>query len=73
MIKIDDGAPGGVSAPNLLEALDKARVLNVQRYDGRFAFEEGCDNWFCAYLTKDQLLALAEELRMLATQGDDQP
>lgn len=67
MMTIDDGNDGGVSGKNLLDALDEARVFNVTKLDdGRFCFEESCDRYFSANLTKDQVLALAEELRALA-------
>jgi len=67
MVTIDNGNDGGASGKNLLDALDEARVFNVTKMDdGRFCFEESCDHYFSASLTKDQVLALAEELRTLA-------
>jgi len=67
MVKIDDGSEGGQSGKNMLDALDGARVFNVEKLDdGRFCFQESCDRYFSANLTKDQVLELAEELRALA-------
>lgn len=66
MVTIDDG-DDGVSGETLLGALDEARVFNVSKEEtGRFRIEESCDNWFFAVLTREQLLALADELRALA-------
>ena len=66
MAKIDDGSEDGVSGTNLLDALDGARVFRVKKMDdGRFFFQETCDYYFGATLTKTQVLALAEELRAL--------
>ena len=67
MVTIDGGNDGGVSGKNLLDALDEAGVFNIEKMeDGRFCFQESCDRYFSANLTKDQVLALAEELRALA-------
>ena len=67
MVKIDNGEEGGQRGKDLLDALDKACVLNVQKLDdGRFCFQESCDRYFSANLTKEQVLALADELRALA-------
>lgn len=49
------------------EALADNRIVNVTKeYDGRFCVEEGCDNYFRGYLTREQLLAWSDELRALA-------
>lgn len=67
MVTIDDGDEGGVSGESLLDALKKAYVFSIEKKaDGRFYIEEECDNYFHATLTRDQVLALAEELRALA-------
>jgi hypothetical protein len=66
MVTIDDGGDG-VSGKTLLDALDEARVLNVSKEEtGRFRLKESCDRYFFAVLTREQLLALADELRALA-------
>jgi len=57
------------------EALDDNRVVSVTREaDGTFCVEERCDEYYRAYLTREQLLAWADELRALAgmpnTQGE---
>ena len=67
MVTIDNGEEGGQVGKDLLHALDESRVFNVTKTDdGRFCFQESCDRWFSAKLTKEQVLALAEELRTLA-------
>lgn len=68
MVTIDKGNGHSASGETLLAALEDARVFNVSKTDdGRFEFEESCDNYFGAFLTKEQVLALAEELRALAS------
>lgn len=67
MVTIDNGCEDGATGEDLLDALDGARVFSVKKLDdGRFCFEESCDQYFSANLTKDQVLALAEELRAMA-------
>jgi hypothetical protein len=66
MVTIDNGGDGA-SGKTLLDALDEARVFNVSKEEtGRFRIEESCDRYFSAVLTREQLLALADELRALA-------
>ena len=55
------------SGETLLDALDKARVFSVTKQEtGLFQIEESCDGYYSAFLTREQLLALADELRALA-------
>jgi hypothetical protein len=66
MVTIDDGGDGA-SGETLLDALDEARVFNLSKEEtGLFRINESCDRYFFAVLTRDQLLALADELRALA-------
>jgi hypothetical protein len=63
---IDDGGDG-VSGKTLLHALREARIFSLYKQeDGRFRVEECCDWYFFAFLTREQLLTLADELRALA-------
>lgn len=63
---IDDGGDG-VICKTLLDALREARVFSVTKQEtGRFQIEECCDWYYFAVLTREQLLALADELRALA-------
>lgn len=63
---IDDGGDG-VSGKTMLNALREARIFSLYKQkDGRFRVEECCDLYFFAVLTREQLLALADELRALA-------
>ena len=49
------------------EALADNRVVRVKKLeDGRFEVREMCDEWASANLTREQLLAWAEELKALA-------
>ena len=67
MVTIDNGNDSFVIGKNLLDALDNASVFSVEQLsDGRFSFIESCDRYFSANLTKEQVLALADELRALA-------
>ena len=55
------------SGDTVLEAMENAEIFKVTPlYDGMFLVDVLCDYYFRAYLTKDQLLALAEELRVMA-------
>lgn len=69
MVTINDGETrDGVTAATMLDALNEARVFKAHKgADGRFVIEESCDHYFCAFLTREQLLALADELRALAS------
>ena len=65
-VTIDNGSEDGATGKGLLDALDESQVFSVVKMgDGRFCFEESCDRYFRVKLTKDQVLALAEELRAL--------
>ena len=56
-----------VSGDTVLEALENAEIFKVTPlHDGMFLVDVLCDYYFRAYLTKDQLLALAEDLRVMA-------
>lgn len=59
------------SGDTVLDALENAEIFKVsQLHDGRFLINELCDCYFIAYLTKAQILALAEELRAMACGHD---
>ena len=65
-VVIDNGKEDGAKGKTILDALDEARIFNVEKADdGRIIFEESCDRYFSAKLTKAQVLALADELRAL--------
>ena len=65
-VKIDNGAEEGATGKNLLVALNEAQIFSIKKMaDGRFCFEESCDRFFRANLTKKQVLRLADELRAL--------
>jgi hypothetical protein len=58
--------------PTISESLDDNRIVSVtQQPDGRFQILEKCDDYFAAYLTREQLLAWAEELKALAAMPND--
>lgn len=73
-ICIDKGdRKAALTSNSLLAALDSAQVFNVEKLeDGRFQFQESCDGYFSANLTKEQVLDLAEELRVLVCGAEDQ-
>ena len=59
------------SGDTVLEALENAEIFKVTPLrDGRFLVNELCDEYFIAYLTKAKILALAEELRVMACWHD---
>lgn len=58
---------GTETADTMVEAVKNACVFTVKRMeDGRFRLRERCDRYFRVYLTPEQLLALADELRAMA-------
>ena len=67
MVAIENGNDSLVIGKNLLDALDNAGVFSVEQLsDGRFSFIESCYRHFSANLTKEQVIALADELHALA-------
>ena len=51
----------------ILDQLSDAKVFKViADADGTFEFVELCDDWYGHSLTREQMLALADELRLLA-------
>ena len=66
-VKIESSSDGETDGKTLLDALDEARIFSVVKTDdGRIVFEESCDCCFNATLSKNQLLALSDDLRALA-------
>jgi hypothetical protein len=56
-----------VEYQTISQALDDNRIVSVTKEpDGRFQVTERCDDYFSGYLTREQLLAWADELRALA-------
>ena len=59
------------SGYTVLEAMENAEIFKVTPlHDGMFLVDVLCDYYFRAYLTKSQILALAEELRAMACGHD---
>lgn len=55
--------------PSVLAALKEANVVTVKpQPDGRFRVRERCDRYYAVYLTREQMLAWADELRTLAVE-----
>lgn len=72
MIKLDTGDDFYGNGESVLAALSDARIFSIDPEDGQFCFTEGCDSYFSAKLTRDQVLLLADELRALVA-GDGSP
>jgi hypothetical protein len=51
--------------PTILERLEAARVLKVEKDGPNLMFREACDDWFNHILTKEEVLELVEELKAL--------
>ena len=50
----------------ILAALGNAEVLDVERLpDGTVKLTEGCDRYFSVILTREQVIALADEIKAL--------
>lgn len=54
------------TADTMLEIMSECRVFEIDKHDGKFVIWEKCDEYFCVSLTKEQLLALADEMKVLA-------
>lgn len=70
MITLDNGTAHGVSGETLLAALEEARVFCVLPERGQFIVEDACDHAFHVRLTRTQLIALANDLLLLALAKD---
>lgn len=58
---------GDCEYETVLDALHDFRVVSVRgNKDGTFTVCEECDDYYSITLTKEQLIALADELRSLA-------
>lgn len=67
LVDCDQHGLGPLEYPTVSEALADNRVVKItKREDGRFDVREMCDEWARANLTREQLLAWAEELKVLA-------
>lgn len=68
LIDTDTGSP--TDYPSVLAALREENVLTVKRLaDGRYRVRERCDRYYAVYLTRDQLVAWADELRAMAAES----
>jgi len=62
--KIEDMDGNFNTYPTMLRALERESVFSVEhRKDGMFRVREACDDYFCVYLTREQVLTLADEIR----------
>lgn len=67
MYKINDWFSGDSEFETVLDAALNSRVFSVRaNEDGTFEVREECDDYYHITLTKEQLIALADELRSLA-------
>lgn len=65
-VTIDTGEIA-ITRDTVLAALEEAQVFKIVRQDdGRFEIVERCDEWYGAFLTREQMLMLADEIRALA-------
>lgn len=60
-IKIED-----TDYESILDALSDERVLTLSKAGEAFELTEACDSYFTVTLTKEQLIALADEIRAKA-------
>ena len=66
-IELMSGVGGIKRGDTILAALSNAEVLDVELLpDGIVQLTEGCDKYFSVILTREQVIALAEELLALA-------
>jgi hypothetical protein len=55
--------------PSVLDALREANVMTIKPMDGHSRVRERCDRYYQIYLTRDQVLAWADELRAMVDKG----
>lgn len=72
MITAHANCVGEVTGDTVLEVLKGARVLTVKQAPGGFRFRERCDRYYQVVLTREQVLALADELRALVEKQPEQ-
>lgn len=72
MITAHANCVGEVTGDTVLEVLKEARVLTVKQVPGGFRFRERCDRYYQIVLTREQVLALADELRALVEKQPEQ-
>ena len=59
---------------SILDKLRDCRVFDIyKRSDDSFELREGCDGYFMATLTRNQMLSLIEKLKVLVGQPSEQP
>ena len=72
LVDCDQHGKEPLEYPTISEALADNRVVKITKLeDGRFEVREMCDEWAMANLTREQLLAWAEELKALAGMPND--
>lgn len=70
---VDTTAYGPAEYPTISKALDEQRIISITKCeDGRFELRERCDDYFAAYLPREQLVAWANELLALAGMPNDE-
>jgi hypothetical protein len=52
---------------SILGALAAERIFGIEKTEAGFKFTERCDEYFSLNLSREQLLALADEIRALAS------
>lgn len=72
MITVHANCVGEVTGDTVLEVLKEARVLTVKQVPGGFRFRERCDRYYQVVLTREQVLALADDLRALVEKQPEQ-
>ena len=55
-----------ITSDSMLEVMRKSGIFSIDAVEDRFIVTEECDQWLSVTITREQLLALADELRMLA-------
>ena len=70
MITLNNGTAHGVRGETVLAAIEEDQVFCVLPEQGQFVIEEACDHAFHVQLTRTQLMALANELLLLALAKD---
>jgi hypothetical protein len=72
-IELKDTYYGPAEHASILEALYAERIFSIKKTETGFKLTECCDEFFSLDLTREQLLALADEIRDFATEPTTVP
>lgn len=55
---------------SILDRLKKCQIFGIENRGGMFEIFEECDHYFSCFMSKDELIQLSDEIRILAEATD---